>query len=70
MADYEENSKSLIKEWKREEWLKWHKEEGHDYYGRSPGKPKHLKGLSRLDCYVLMRIRSGMDKRGHEECEK
>ena len=69
MADYEENSGSLIREWKREEWLKWHKEDGHDYYERSPSKPKHLKGLSRLDCYVLMRLRSGTDKRGHEECE-
>lgn len=68
-VDYEENSSSLIKEWKREEWLKWHKEQGHDYYERNPNKPKHLKGLSRLDCYVLMRIRSGADKRGHEECE-
>lgn len=68
-VDYEENSNSLIREWKREEWLKWHKEEGHDYYERIPKKPIHLKGLSRLDCYFLMRIRSGADKSGHNECK-
>lgn len=68
-VDYEENSRSLIKGWMREEWLQWHKEESHDYYKRNPKKPKHLKGLSRLDCYVLMRLRSGADKRGHESCE-
>ena len=67
--DYEENSSSLIKEWKREEWLKWHKEQGHDYYKRNQNKLRHLNGLSSLDCYVLMRIRSGADKSGHEECE-
>ena len=67
-VDYEENSSSLIEEWKREEWLKWHEENSHEYYERTPKKPKHLKGLSRLDCYVLMRIRSGTDKKGHEEC--
>ena len=27
-----------------------------------------MKGLMRLDYYVLMRIRSGTDKRGHEDC--
>ena len=69
MVDYEENSNSLIKEWKRSEWKRWHKEEGHDYYKRSPKKPKHLKGLLRLDCYILMRLRSGADKKGHEECQ-
>lgn len=49
--------------------MKWHKEEGLDYYKRTPKKPKHLKGLLRLDCYVLMRLRSGTDKRGHKECK-
>ena len=67
--DYEEDSSSLIREWKKEEWIKWHADQGHEYYETTLRKPKHLKGLSRLDCYVLMRIRTGADKRAHENCE-
>ena len=67
--DYEENSKTSLRMWKEEEWKTWHEKQGHDYYERSPAKPKHLKGLTRLDCYVLMRLRSGADKWGHEECK-
>jgi len=32
-----------------EEWITWHHEQGHEYYKRKPTKPKHLKGLTRLD---------------------
>ena len=69
IMDYEEGEKVLIREWKEEEWRKWHMENGHEYYERKPKKPKYLKGLTRTDCYVLMRLRSGSDKRGHEECK-
>ena len=48
----------------------WDKKEGHEYYRREPKKPTHMKGLSRVDYYVLIRLRSGADNRGHEECEK
>ena len=67
--DYEEDSSCLIREWKKEEWLKWHMDQGHEYYERTPRKPKHLKELPRLDCYVLMRLRLGADKRGQENCK-
>lgn len=69
MMDYGESSKTAVKMWKEEEWQKWHEEEGDEYYERKPKKPKHLKGMTRLDGYVLMRLRLGADKRGHEECK-
>ena len=47
----------------------WYKEEGHDYYKREPKKPKHMRGLTRLDYYVLMRIQLEVENRGHEECQ-
>jgi len=50
------------------EWSHWHKAEGHDYYDRSPRKPRHLRGLSRLDHYILLRIRSGTGVVGHDGC--
>jgi len=53
---------------KSEEWMSWHMEQGHDYYKRRPTKPNHLKGLTRLNAYVLIRIRLGMDQAGHEAC--
>lgn len=66
--NYEEDEKTIINQWKEEQLKKWHQDKGHEYYERDPTKPKHLKGLSTLDCYVLMRLRSGADKRNHEEC--
>ena len=67
--DYEENSKTSIRSWMEEEWMEWHKKGGHEYYERTPRKPKHLKDMTRLDCYVMMRLRSGTDKKGHEACK-
>ena len=66
--DYEGDWDGRINEMAREDWLEWHKEEGHDYYTRLPMKPKHLKHLSRLDMYVLIRLRTGACKKGHDEC--
>ena len=57
------------KDLRLEEWSSWYTEQGHEYYKRKPAKPRHLKGLSRQDAYVLIRIRSGTDKTGHDECE-
>ena len=53
---------------KSAEWMSWHQEQGHEYYKRRPTKPNHLKGMTRLDAYVLIRIRSGTDKVGHDTC--
>ena len=50
------------------EWTHWHTAEGLGYYQRSPRKPRHLCGLSRLDHYILLRIRSGTGVVGHDDC--
>jgi len=54
--------------WK--EWSLWHKEEGHDYYKRERKTMSHLKGLSRMDAYVLFRLRIGVGTHGGEPCKK
>jgi len=66
--DYVVSSGEAIRERAREEWSIWHDKEGHDYYTREPKKPKHLRSMTRLDFYVLARLRSGADNRGHEKC--
>jgi len=68
-VDYDTGMKAKCDEWRREEWKEWHDKEGHDYYKRDPKKPKHMKCMTRRDYYVLMRIRSGADNRGHENCQ-
>ncbi|KAG0136140.1 hypothetical protein HOY82DRAFT_599685 [Tuber indicum] len=54
---------------KAKEWQLWHDREGHDYYRRKPVHARHLKGLSRMDVYCLVRIRSGAGLWGHEDCD-
>src|SRR5207302_10339782 len=60
---------ALARELRREEWEDWHGREGHEYYARGPRPPRHLRGLSRMDSYVLLRIRSGTGLVGHDDCE-
>jgi len=50
------------------EWVHWDKTEGHGSYDRTPKKPRYLRGLSRLDHYILLRIRSGTGVIGHDDC--
>ncbi|KAG0125756.1 hypothetical protein HOY82DRAFT_542949 [Tuber indicum] len=57
------------KEMRKKEWEEWCIEEGYEYYKRKPGKPNHWKGLERLDIYVLLRLRAGVDSMGHLKCE-
>jgi len=52
---------------RKEEWVAWHKEQGHSYYKRNPTKAKHLKGLTRLDSYILFRLRIGKGA-DHDQC--
>ena len=60
----------LARKMRSEEWLGWHRGQGHDYYGRLPRSPRHLRGLLRWDAYVLVRLRSGTGARvGHEDCD-
>ena len=58
----------IARELRAAEWSHWHLSEGHSYYDRAPKKPRHLRGLSRLDHYILLRIRSGTGVVGHDEC--
>jgi len=51
------------------EWEYWHRSEGHSYYNRTPKKPRHLRDLSPLDHYILLRIRSGTGMVGHDDCQ-
>ena len=57
------------RELRKGEWEGWHSKEGHGYYPRGPRPPRHLHGLSRMDSYVLLRIRSGTGLVGHDDCE-
>ncbi|RPA88740.1 hypothetical protein L873DRAFT_1796497, partial [Choiromyces venosus 120613-1] len=58
----------IAREVRRSDWMKWHKAQGHGYYERTPRKPRHLRGLSHLNLYTLVRIRSGTDIRDHDDC--
>jgi len=58
----------IARELRSDEWSHCHVSEGHGYYDRSPKKPRHLRGLSRLDHYILLRIRSGPGVTGHDGC--
>jgi len=59
----------IARELRATEWSHWHTSEGHGYYDRNPKKPRHLLRLSRLDHYVLLRIRSGTGLVGHDGCQ-
>jgi len=59
----------IARELRTAEWSHWHTSEGHGYYDRSRRKPRHLRGLSRLDHYILLRIRSSTDVVGHDDCQ-
>ena len=67
-VDYDTGTKAKCDEWRREKWKRWHDEEDHDYCRRDPKKLKYIKGLTRLDYYVLMQIGSRVDNRGYEGC--
>lgn len=53
---------------RRDEWLDWDAMQGHSYYAREPGPPTHLKGLERIDAYILNRLRAGINTDGHDGC--
>jgi len=59
----------IARELRAAEWSHWHTSEGHGYYDRSPRKPRYLPGLSRLDHYILLRVRSGTGVVGHDDCQ-
>jgi len=67
--NFDEGGGSWMREQRVKEWKEWQIKEGHPYYNRAPTKGRHQKGLTRLDAYVLIRLRSGTDKKGHENCQ-
>ena len=67
--DYNVDQTTLLREIRAAEWQDMHNKGGHKYYRRNPGKPKHMKELSRMDNYVLMRLRSGVCDGEYEECD-
>jgi len=59
---------SKARELLTKEWRDWHIAEGHCQYNKLPSKAKHMRGLSRLDKYILMRLRIGRDLGRCDEC--
>jgi len=49
-------------------WRQWHEHEGHGYYCGSPKDFRHLRTMTRLDFFPLIRIRSGTGMVGHNDC--
>jgi len=68
-VDYDVDQATLLREIRAAKWQEMHDKGGYDYYRRNPGKPRHMKGLSRMDYYVLMRLRSWVCDGEHEECD-
>ena len=66
--DFEKDGSGWMREERIREWKEWQAREDHSYYKREPTKARYQKGLTRLDAYVLLRLRSGTDKKGHETC--
>ena len=68
-VDYNVDQTTLLREIRTAEWQDMHDKGGHNYYRRNPGRPKHMKRLSRMDYNVLMRLRSGVCDGEHEDCD-
>ena len=64
-TEQDEELKSL----RKDEWLDWHAMQGHDYYARTPTKPKHFLGMSRIDIYIIGQLRVGTDCGDHLDCD-
>jgi len=67
-VDFGGRNDSIARRARRDEWAAWHKAEGHSYYNREPRQPRHMKGMSRLDAYILLRLRAGIPGMRHEDC--
>ena len=57
-----------IREQRLAGWRLWHTGEGHHYYCGSPRDFRHLRSLTRMDMFALIRIRSGTGLVGHNNC--
>ena len=59
----------LSRELRVADWLSWPRSKGHEYYRRTPKSPRHLRGMTRLDYHVLIRLRNGAGLNGHDTCD-
>jgi len=50
------------------EWKSWHPDKGHSYYRRDPRPPRHIRGLPRLDPYLLFMLRASVTEQRHDDC--
>jgi len=67
-VDFGNRNGSLIKRARLDSWVAWHEAEAHSYYRWGLWHPQHMKGMSRLDAYVLFRLRAGISGMRHEDC--
>jgi len=67
-VDFGFGSYAPIREQRLACWRQWHEHEGHGYYRSSPKDFRHLRTLTRLDFFALIRIRSGTGMVGHDDC--
>jgi len=67
-VDFGTGAFAAIRKARLVQWRSWHLNEGHAYYGGVPHDFRHLRGLSRLDLFALIRIRSGTGLVGHDDC--
>jgi len=57
------------KEWLQTAWERWHIEGGRLYYNRKPKNTKHLRGLTRMEFYIILRLRGGVRGVRHGLCD-
>ena len=60
----------LSRERRAADWLSWRRAEGHESYRQTLKSPRHLRGMTRLDHYVLIRLRSCAGLGGHDTCNR
>jgi len=66
--DFGFSSYARIRERRLTQWRSWHTAEGHSYYRGVPRDFRHLRSMTRLDLFALIRVRSGTGMVGHDDC--
>lgn len=66
--DFGLGSYARIRERRLTQWRSWHTAEGHSYYRGVPCDFRHLRSMTRLDLFALIRVRSGTGMVGHDDC--
>jgi len=66
--DFSLGTLPMFRKRRLDQWRTWHISQGHGYYTGTPHDYHHLRGLSRLDFFAVIRIRSGTGIVGHDDC--